>query len=259
MRKICKLVTLSFLIIPLFFMSLFSSAGSLGQDPKAMKIADAAVAAMGGRENYNNTRYLSWVFFGSRFHVWDKYTGDIRIEDTNNSMLLMNVHTKNGRAWEDGIEITDSKLLTEKMKWGYETWINDSYWVVMPYKLHDSGVNLTYTRQDKSLEGRPVDVLTMTFEDVGVTPDNKYEVFFDQETKLLSEFAYYPTFETTTPKFRLPWKNWKTYGNIKLSDSRGERGMAPINVFKVLPKDVLTSNTPAKDMQGNVIDGAMIK
>ncbi len=259
MKKGYKSTIHLLLIIPLFLMSLVSAANTLGQDPKAMKVANAAISAMGGRENYNNTRYLSWLFFGSRFHVWDKYTGDIRIEYNKKNVLLMNIHTKKGRVWEDGVEITDTKLLAKKMKWGYETWINDSYWVVMPYKLHDDGVNLAYARQDKSLEGRPVDVLTMTFEGVGVTPNNKYEVFFDQETKLLTEFAYYPTFETNIPKFRLPWKNWKMYGNIKLSDNRGKRGMAPINVFKTLPKNVLTSNSHAKDMQGNIIAGSIFK
>jgi hypothetical protein len=259
MKKFYKLTLSCFCVIPLLLISIFSTAGSLGQDAKAMKVADAAVVAMGGRENYDNTRYLSWVFFGSRFHIWDKYTGDIRIEYNKQNLILMNIHTKKGRVWEDGTEIVNSKLLAEKMQWGYETWINDSYWLVMPYKLHDDGVNLVYTRQDKSLEGRPVDVLTMTFEGVGVTPDNKYEVFFDQETKLLSEFAYYPTFETKIPRFRLPWKDWKMYDKIKLSGSRGEKGMAPINVFMSLPKSVLTENTPAKDTQGDMITGAMLQ
>lgn len=252
----CSILLL--LITLLLPWSVETDANVISSDAKALRIADESVKAMGGRENYNNTRFITWVFFGNRFHVWDKYTGDIRIEYGKQNILLMNIHSKKGRAWEGGVEITEAVALADKMNWGYETWINDSYWVVMPYKLHDTGVTLRYTREDKSLTGRSVDVLTMTFEDVGVTPDNKYEVFFDKETKLLSEFSYYPTSDTSTPKFRLPWNNWQYYDKIKLSDSRGKRGMAPINVYSQLPKSVLTTNKPAKTIMGVAITGAMI-
>ncbi|MCG7530381.1 hypothetical protein MHM98_03275 [Psychrobium sp. MM17-31] len=228
-------------------------------DKKAQEIANASVAAMGGRDNYNNTRYISWLFFGSRFHVWDKFTGDIRIEYDKGNVLLMNIHTKKGRVWEQGKELKDEKMLAEKMNWGYEVWINDSYWVVMPFKLHDDGVNLAYTRQDKSLDGQDVDVLTMTFNDVGVTPDNKYEVFFDKQTHLIKEFAFYPTVNTNKPRFRLPWANWQQYGTIKLADNRGKSGMTPISVFDELPQTIFTSPQAAKDNQGEIIKGALIK
>lgn len=225
----------------------------------AQQIANASVKAMGGRKNYDNTHYISWQFFGSRFHVWDKYTGDIRIEYDTGNVLLMNIHSKQGRVWESGVEITEKNALNKKLQWGYEVWINDSYWVVMPFKLHDDGVNLTYSREDKSLDGQPVDVLTMTFNDVGVTPDNKYEVFFDKQTMLVREFAYYPTVDTLKPKFRLPWANWQRYGKIKLADNRGKGGMAPVNVFDKLPVSVFKSPQPARDNQGRLISGAFIQ
>ena len=251
--------TALFLIIAVFHQQVVAKEHTVSADKRAMAIADASVNAIGGRENYNNTRYLSWVFFGKRFHVWDKYTGDIRIEYGKGDLLLMNVHTKQGRVWENGQEIIDKAQLKKKLDWGYKVWINDSYWVVMPFKLHDDGVNLAYTREDMSLDGRPVDVLTMTFNDVGVTPENKYEVFFDKETKRFSEFAYYPTIDTKEPRFRMPWKNWKTHGNIMLSDDRGEAGMAPINIFMTLPATIFTSQQPAKTPSGKIIEGAIIK
>ena len=41
-----------------------------GSDPKAISIADEVMTAMGGRKNWNNTRYITWNFFGARlvFH-----------------------------------------------------------------------------------------------------------------------------------------------------------------------------------------------
>ncbi|WP_086929672.1 hypothetical protein [Agarilytica rhodophyticola] len=236
-------------------------AQEYNHDSKAGMIANTSLEAMGGRKNYNDVRYISWLFFGRRFHVWDKHTGDIRIEygEGKNNLLLMNIHNKKGRVWENGKEVKDKALLAEKMKWGYEVWINDSYWVVMPYKLHDPGVNLTYSREDKSSDGRPVDVLTMTFNEVGVTPENKYEVFIDKESHFITEFSYYPKVEDKEPKFLLPWKNWRPYGKIMLSDNRGENGMAPLNTFATLPTEIFNQYSPAKDTKGKYIAGSMLR
>lgn len=253
--------TLSILIthVILFVSLSFNAfADTFNHDKQSSILADASLEAMGGRENYNTTRYISWVFFGKRFHIWDKFTGDIRIE-YDNTVLLMNIHTKQGRAWENGQEITNEVALKKEIKKGYASWVNDSYWVVMPYKLHDDGVTLSYTREDKSLDGKDVDVATMTFNDVGLTPQNKYEVYFDQQSHLVTEFAFFPTVKTTDPKFRMSWANWQPYGNILLSDKRNKRSVGPINTFNSLPKATLQSNTPARDNTGTLINGAKIK
>ena len=34
-------------------------------DPAAVELADSIMAAMGGRENWDKTRFISWNFFGS--------------------------------------------------------------------------------------------------------------------------------------------------------------------------------------------------
>jgi hypothetical protein len=41
----------------------FDEAGS---DAKAIQIADMAMEAMGGRKNWDKTRYIAWNFFGNR-------------------------------------------------------------------------------------------------------------------------------------------------------------------------------------------------
>ena len=70
--------------------------------------------------------------------------------------------------------MVDETELKEALDNAYAAWINDSYWVVMPYKLQDPGVKLTYTREDKTEDGKDAHVLTMTFDSVGLTPQNKY-------------------------------------------------------------------------------------
>lgn len=216
-----------------------------GSDAKAIEIADRVMEKMGGWENWNQTRYITWRFFGRRLHVWDKWTGNLRHEDRNR-LILMNVHNKKGRVWHDGFEETHVDSVKKYVNQGYRRWINDSYWLVMPYKLKDSGVTLTYEGEDGTLDNRPAHKLTLTFKDVGVTPQNKYHVWVDKAQMLVTEWAYYSKASDTEPRFRSPWTNWTKYGKIWLSDGRGsnrtgERKHSDIAVFDTLPASVFES------------------
>jgi hypothetical protein len=224
----------------------FNAAGS---DARAVEIADQVMERMGGRAAWDATRHLTWSFFGRRRHAWDKVTGDIRIEGTERDtdepyLILMNIHSKQGRAWRDGVEITDEAALAEMMERGEALWINDSYWMFMPYKLKDTGVTLRYVGEGKMEDGRAADVLQMTFEDVGKTPENRYLVYVARDSGLVEQWDYFAKAEDPEPGFRLPWHNWQRYGAILLSDSRGERGHAGIAVLDEMPAAVYNSPEP---------------
>ncbi|MEE3259497.1 MAG: hypothetical protein VX293_09830 [Candidatus Latescibacterota bacterium] len=176
-------------------------------DPQAIALADAAMAAMGGRANWDATRYITWRFFGFRRHIWDKHTGDLRFEQ-GDLTVLMNIHSKKGRAFAAGVEISDPDTLAAKLQHGYRAWINDSYWLVMPYKLKDTGVTLRYRGPEPTQDGRPAEALELTFKDVGVTPQNKYAVWVDKESQLVSQWAFYREATDAEPGFTGPWTNW---------------------------------------------------
>ncbi|MBT4792682.1 MAG: hypothetical protein HON90_14000, partial [Halobacteriovoraceae bacterium] len=59
----------------------------LHSDEKAIEIANKVMKSMGGRENWDNSKYLKWNFFGKRLHYWNKETGDIRIEIPNSDAI----------------------------------------------------------------------------------------------------------------------------------------------------------------------------
>lgn len=210
-----------------------------GSDPSAILLADQVMEAMGGRSNWNNTRYLSWNFFGSRKHLWDKWTGDIRIESQRSDFkVLMNLRSMKGQVWKDGILLNQPDSVSKYLEAGKSMWINDSYWLVMPYKLKDSGVTLKYAREDTTMLGVSSDVVMLTFQEVGRTPDNKYEVWIDRESKLVSEWAYFRSFEDAEPAFRRPWGDYQTYGNILLSSERGDRDLSEVRVLTSVPAGV---------------------
>jgi len=206
-------------------------------DASAIKLADDAMMAMGGRKNWDDTRYITWNFFGARRHTWDKWTGDVRIEAPRDStIILMNINTMQGKVMKKGVEFNQPDSLTKYLDRGKGWWINDSYWLLMPFKLKDSGVTLNYIREDTTMDGRNAHVLGLKFKSVGVTPDNGYLVFVDMETSLVSQWAYYKDAYQAEPNFVLPWIDYKPYGKILLSGSRGERQITDIAVFEQVPE-----------------------
>ncbi len=206
-------------------------------DPVAIKLADDVMTNMGGRKNWDETRYITWNFFGARKHLWDKETGDVRIEAPRDStIILMNINSMEGRVMKKGKEFTDPDSLATYLERGKAWWINDSYWLLMPFKLKDSGVTLQYIGEDTTMDGRNAHVLTLAFKDIGVTPDNGYRVYVDMEQNLVTQWAYYKDAYQDEPNFVLPWIDYKTYGKILLSGNRGQRQLTEIDVLETVPQ-----------------------
>lgn len=207
-------------------------------DAKAILIADEVMKAQGGFENWKNTHIIKWNFFGKRTLIWDKFTGDVRIElseDLKNT-ILVNINTEKGKAEKDGVEITDTAELNELLAKGKSIWINDAYWLVMPFKLKDSGVTLKYLEQSATASEQ----LELTFENVGDTPQNKYIVYVDQETKLVNQWDFYANYKDSIPRFSTPWADYQQYGNIMLSGNRGENSLIDIAVLESVEAGVFT-------------------
>ncbi len=221
-----------------------------GSDAEAMAIADDVMVAMGGRTAWDQTRHIAWSFFGRRFLVWDKHTGDVRIDaPRENAVYLLNIHSGEGRVRIGDRELTMADSLAAYLTRGKHIWINDSYWLVMPFKLKDSGVTLTYAREDTLSGGAPAHVLQLTFSDVGNTPDNKYEVYVDQSDNLIKQWAFFAKYDNSSPNFVRPWDNYQTFGNIKLSADRSDNG-GPSHVLaqQTMPASVYTSWDPPSFM-----------
>jgi hypothetical protein len=216
-----------------------------GSDPQAMQIADSVMMAQGGRKNWDATHYIAWNFFGSRKLLWDKYTGNVRIENLkDDTKTLVNINTGKGKVFRNGAEVTQPDSLAKYLKKGQEAWINDSYWLVMPYKLKDSGVTLKYLGEEKLATGQDTDVLQLTYQNVGVTPENKYQVYVDKKNHLVAQWAYYKNAQDSIPAFVMPWLDYKTYGHIKLSGDRGQARLTDIQVLEDVPQTAFTSFAP---------------
>lgn len=229
---------------------LCSAAGAQTSiDADARAIAASVLERMGGREAWDATRYLGWKFMGGRQHYWDKWTGDIRIEipegqdregnRTAPVLVLMNLNTRQGRVWADGSEL-EGEPLVAGLERGWRTWVNDSYWMFMPYKLLDDGVNLRYVGEDLMADDRLADVLEMTFENVGVTPQNRYLVYVAKDSGLVEQWSYFANRGDVEPGFTRPWAGWQRFGRIMLATSKGMDADWDIHVWDELPANLFT-------------------
>lgn len=212
-------------------------------DPAAIELADSIMTAMGGRENWNNTRFISWDFFGRRKLVWDKWNGRVRIESPGDSTIyLVNVNTGEGRVQIKGQELTEPDSLGKMLDRAKSIWINDSYWLVMPFKLKDTGVTLKYMGEDTISNGTMCNVLQLTFSEVGDTPQNKYMVYVDVKDNLVKQWSYFRDAAQDSSNFTRPWDNYKKYGSILLSADRSDKGgPGNVSVANEMPDETFTT------------------
>ncbi|MCB0639432.1 MAG: hypothetical protein KDC54_22555 [Lewinella sp.] len=205
-------------------------------DPRAITIADEVMAASGGYDTWNNTRYLEWTFFGRRTLLWDKWTGWVRIDVPEQAdVYIVNINDLEGKIWLGGEAQTQPDTLQKYLSQARSIWINDSYWLVMPFKLKDSGVKLTDRGEEAAEDGQACDKLELTFQQVGDTPQNKYWVYVDRDTRRVIQWSYFPDASDETPRFTTPWADYRQYDGLWLSGGRGRNSLTNIAVYKEVP------------------------
>ncbi|MCB0569404.1 MAG: hypothetical protein KDC66_06570 [Phaeodactylibacter sp.] len=218
---------------------------TVGSDALAISIADSVMQAMGGRNAWDRAHYIKWDFFGNRTLLWDKYTGDVRIEvPKHKAVYIVNINDGTGLASEQGATIENPDTLQNRMQRAKSLWINDSYWLLMPFKLKDSGVTLKYGGVSPSLKGEPCDMLELTFTDVGDTPQNKYQVLVSKDSRLVVQWAYFAHASDVGPNFVTSWEDYQWYGGVLLSGKRSDRSLTGIAILDTVPEGAFTSLAP---------------
>jgi len=237
-------------------------ADQAGSDaPSVDALVARVTAGLGGEEAWQATRYLVFEFAGRRSHWWDRFTGRHRVEGTTQDgahyVVLENVHDqgKAGRAWLDGEPVSGDEAAKLVQK-AYATWVNDTFWLISPYKLRDPGVHLEAAGQE-TVDGVTYDKLHLSFDDVGLTPGDQYWMFINPETGRIDRWEYVLQSQEPPPT-AWKWLEWQRYGaGIWLSDLRTQVGgnqirltLGPIEVPDWLPDSVFTSPEPLGPLGG---------
>ena len=212
-------------------------------DPKAAALADEVMTALGGRDAWKKTRYLRFDFaverdgktVFSRAHTWDKWTGRYRLEGKDKEgrafVSVLNLNSKEGSAWRDGKPLAGDEQ-KKQLDDAYASWVNDSYWLVMPYKMKDPGVRLAYAGEEKG-EGAEWDKLLLSFDNVGLTPKDRYWVWVNRKTRLVDRWDFILD-GGKGPASTFLWKGWRAYGGIQLAPERVDPNKGTRIFFPVL-------------------------
>ena len=180
--------------------TVLTCAAAETREPKAVEIAESVMQAMGGKEAREKARYLQFSFLvvaegayrTRRTHLWDTWEGRYRYESMPDGgpaqLVLFNVNTKQGDVYMDRQKVSGEEA--EKALTGaYGAHINDVYWLMMPWKWLDPGVNLKYVGEEQ-YGGKTCDVVELSFEQVGLTPGDVYRAYVARDSKLMIRWTY---------------------------------------------------------------------
>lgn len=102
---------------------------------------------------------------------------------------------------------------TDEQKAAFQRWTNDSYWLLAPIKVKDPGVHAE-RRGTQSIDGKEHEVLHLSFDGVGLTPGDQYDLYVDPETHLVRAWDYMPNPEK---KVRSTWEDYENFNGLVLS------------------------------------------
>ena len=207
-----------------------------GSDQVAIILADQVMNAMGGRQRWDQTKVLYWSHFGRRDLLWDKENNKVRVDmPSADWAAYLDMNDMTGTVWKAGEKVENPDSVKKYLESAHQIWVNDSYWLVMPFKLKDSGVTLKYLREDTTLAGERADLLKLTFKNVGLTPQNAYLVWVSLEDRLVKQWRWYRNEGDEEPVFTLPWDKYESYDSLLIAKGRGHRDLTKIKVMDQVP------------------------
>src|ERR1700730_3310054 len=196
-------------------------------DPRADALGKELIASMGGMPAWEKARQFQFEFVVvkegkpvARFsHLWDRYTGDYRLAGVDKGgapyNVYFNVNTKQGKAFVNG-HPADAEKQKQLVENAYGRFINDTYWLLAPWKIFDPGVHRTYDGEKPCPGGGTCDVLKLSFDDVGMTPKDVYWIWISRDGRHMVQWQYVLG-GASEPPTTAAWKDWRTLGGLALS------------------------------------------
>ena len=211
-------------------LALGAAAPLAGQaaDPKADQLAHQLIDSMGGEKSWEKARQFKFDFVVDRegktvarfSHVWDRYTGDYRVSGTDKTgapfVVYFNVNTKEGQALVNGKPV-EGEAKDALLKNAYGRFINDTYWMLAPWKVFDPGVHRSYEGEKPCPEGGGTcEILKLSFDNVGLTPKDMYWLWINKDGHKMVAWQYLLNGATDEPTLAM-WKDWKPMGGVGMS------------------------------------------
>jgi hypothetical protein len=197
--------------------------------PTADSVARRAMDMLAGPA-WDDARYLAFTFnieregknVASWVQGWDRFTGDYHVSgktrDGDDVRVVMNVNTKEGKAWKNGQPVADPKDL---LTLGYRRFINDTYWLLMGFKTFDPGVTREYAGEKTDAAGRVYDLVRLSFDKVGLTPGDVYWMWVNRDTGLVDQWHMkLEGDKPEDPPSVVTFRDYRRFSNLLISTRR---------------------------------------
>lgn len=200
------------------------------QDAKALEIADKLLAAAGGPEKWTGAKQLRWeqsvthdgkeVIGGEQ--AWDRWNGrhwGKARREGGDIVVMRSLYEDNGKVF---MEKPDTKMLrkieggaAEAITAATERWEFDTALLFMPWLLQEPGAKLEHAGESESEDGKPQDVLKVTFDPKDMTRTATYFVAIDRETNLISRVEIQKAGKAETERLGYAITSWQDGEGMK--------------------------------------------
>ena len=209
LKKILKITTgiVIFLTLPslLFFGFIYFKYNEdlpVGSNPEQADVLANKMLNALNYDAYKNTNYIEWMFKSRRFYKWKKnkqtclvswkdYKVDLNLKDYAMSKAYIHNFSVEGEIGDD--------LIDKAIKY----FNNDSFWLVAPYKIFDTGTKRTIVKLEDGSDG-----LLVTYTTGGSTPGDSYLWHLDNTGKP----THFQIWASILPidGLKASWTNWIT-------------------------------------------------
>lgn len=219
--RLSMVLVLTILAAPAFA----QDSGAFAQDAGEAKLgADAlaknVVEATGDPTELDKLAFTFVVEKGgeevaSRRHIWQPQAGKLEVKAGEQTINLANLHDHdlskladdpkaNAETWKKVAPESSPEEAAKAWAW----FVNDSYWLLVPSKLFDPGVNRKLDEQGR---------LVLTFGDVGLTPGDRYMMTVDRDDWRVERWDF--VLESGR-KGGFAWSDYQKVGPLTLSTKR---------------------------------------
>ena len=201
MKKKIKYTALLFLLLvamlAIFYFTYNEALPKGEQGKQADELASKMLKEL-AYEAYKNTEVLEWTFRGKHHYKWYKQENIVIVSWNQNKVILNTKKSEKSEVYIDDEKVVNSKIL----KQARDFFNNDSFWLVAPYKIFDTGTERRIVKYNDK------DALLITYASGGTTPGDSYLWILDEN--------YMPTSFKMWVKIipigglSATWSDWKT-------------------------------------------------
>lgn len=211
------------LLVALFLLTSIHRRPELTAGPAAEALAHDVQRAV-GCDAFAELPAIAFAV-GGRQHLWDKGRGYAQVRWRGHDVRFA-IAEQRGRAFTDGVEITDVAARQQLIARAYAWWANDSFWLNPLCKLFDDGTE----RAAGMIDGQRA--LEVHYGKGGVTPGDRYVWILDAAARPERWRLWVKVLPV--PGIEMTWEAWRTLGGAQFATMhRGRFGLRAVKIDRL--------------------------